>query len=87
MSAIIFRASFLFRFFVKSVLAAEFTMLLHFDSVGIVLLVFLGIVVALLALLASKCDFDSHTDSVSFCLEWGSAPNPKICGGEPALIF
>jgi hypothetical protein len=44
----------------KSVLAAEFTMLHHFDSVRVILLVLLGNVVSLLALSTSQSDFNSH---------------------------
>ena len=44
----------------QSVLAAESAILFHFKSVGIVLFVFLGIVVSLLALGASECDLISH---------------------------
>ncbi len=43
----------------ERVLAAEFAVLAHFDSVGVILLVFLGNVVALLALGASQSDFNS----------------------------
>jgi hypothetical protein len=44
----------------KSVLSAKFAMLIHFYSVRIIFLVFHGIVVALLALGASECNFNSH---------------------------
>ena len=47
-------------FLVKGMLAAEFAVLVHFKSVGVILLVFLCVVVSLLALSARKCDFDSH---------------------------
>ena len=43
-----------------SVLAAEATVLVHFQSVRIVLLVLHGVVVALLTLGASQGNFDSH---------------------------
>jgi hypothetical protein len=45
---------------VQRVCPTEFAVFLHFEPVGIVLLVFLGVVVALLASLASECDFYSH---------------------------
>ena len=41
-------------------LLTELAILVHFDSVGIVSLVLLGIVVALLAFCASQSDFYSH---------------------------
>ena len=43
-----------------SVLAAEAAVLVHFQSVRIVLLVLHGVVVALLALRAGEGDLDSH---------------------------
>jgi hypothetical protein len=45
---------------VKSVLTAEFAMLFHFNPVGVVLLVFLGVVIPLLTFRASHGDFYSH---------------------------
>ena len=50
----------LFGFLVQGVLAAEAAVLVHFKSVGIVLLVLHGVVVALLALGAGQGNFDSH---------------------------
>ena len=47
-------------FFVNSVLLAEAAVLVHLESVRTVLLVLHGVVVALLALCARHCDFDSH---------------------------
>ena len=44
----------------NGVLAAEAAVLVHFQPVRIVLLVFHGVVVALLALGAGQGDFDSH---------------------------
>ncbi len=41
-------------------LAAEFAVLVHFKSVGVILLVLLCVVVSLLAFRASKCNLDSH---------------------------
>ncbi len=41
-------------------LAAEFAVLVHFKSVGVILLVFLCVVVSLLAFAARQCDFNSH---------------------------
>ena len=43
-----------------SVLAAEAAVLVHLKSVGVVLLVLHGVVVALLTLGASQGNFDSH---------------------------
>jgi len=42
------------------VFAAESAELAHFQTVGVVFLVLHGVVVALFALSAGKCDFDSH---------------------------
>lgn len=50
----------------ESVLAAELTELVHFDSVRIVLLVFLGVVIALLALRAGECNLNSHVRHLLF---------------------
>lgn len=44
----------------ECVLAAESAILLHFKTVGIVLLVLDGIVVSLLAVIASESDFNAH---------------------------
>ena len=44
----------------QSVLAAEPAILVHFQSVRVVLLVFHRVVVALFALCAGESDFDSH---------------------------
>jgi hypothetical protein len=49
-----------FRLSVERVLPAEFAIFLLFDSVRIVLFVFHGVVVALLALRAGEHDLDSH---------------------------
>ena len=44
----------------SGVLSAESAVLLHFETVGIVLLVLHGVVVSLLALGASQSDFNAH---------------------------
>ena len=44
----------------ESMLAAELAELVHFKSVGVVLLVLHAVVVALLALGAGQGNFDSH---------------------------
>ena len=44
----------------QSVLLAELTILVEFDSIRIVLLVLLGVVVALFALSTRKGNFNSH---------------------------
>lgn len=49
----------------QSVLAAETAILIHFESVGIVLFVFLRIVVTLLAFAASESDLYSHSIGTS----------------------
>ena len=50
----------------KCVLLAESAVLVHFKSVGIILLVFHCVVVALLTLCAGKCDFYSHDGTSRF---------------------
>jgi hypothetical protein len=54
------RLSSLLRFFVKGVFPTEFAVFVHFEPVGIVLLVFHLVVVALLALCAGQSNFYSH---------------------------
>jgi hypothetical protein len=44
----------------QRVLLAEAAILFHLKSIGIVLLVLGHVVVALFALCAGECDFDSH---------------------------
>jgi len=44
----------------KSVLTTETAVLVHFKSVGVVFLVFCGIIIPLLAFAANECNFDSH---------------------------
>ena len=44
----------------NSVLSAESAVLLHFETVGVILLVLHGVVVSLLALGASQSDFHAH---------------------------
>ena len=41
-------------------LSAETAILVHFQSVGVILLVLLGVVVSLLAFTANHSDFDSQ---------------------------
>ena len=50
----------LLRFGMNGMLSAEPAILLHFQTVGVVLLVFHGVVVSLLAFVASECNLDSH---------------------------
>jgi hypothetical protein len=45
---------------VNGVLLAESAILLHFETIGIILLVLHGVVVSLLALGASQSDFNAH---------------------------
>ena len=45
---------------VGGVLSAESAVLLHFETVGVILLVLHGVVVSLLALRASQSDFNAH---------------------------
>ena len=51
----------------KSVLTTETAVLVHFKSVGVVFLILLGLIVALLALCANHCDFDSHFGTSIIC--------------------
>ena len=44
----------------SGVLSAESAVLLHLETVGVVLLVLHGVVVSLLALRASHSDFNAH---------------------------
>ena len=53
---------------VRSVLSAESAVLPHGETVGIVLLVFHGVVVTLLALIASQCHFNAHFGTSLNCL-------------------
>ena len=53
-------------FLVYGVLTAETTIFIHLESVRIVLLVFGSVVVALLALCTSQCDFNSHNGTSRF---------------------
>jgi len=53
-------AASLLRLVVDSVLSAESAVLLHFETIGVILLVFHGVVVSLLALGASQSDFNAH---------------------------
>jgi len=46
-------------------LAAEAAILVHFETIGIILLVLLRLVVSLLALAARQCDFYSHAIGTS----------------------
>ena len=50
----------LLRLAVDSMLLAESAILLHLETVGVVLLVFHGVVVSLLAFVASECDLYAH---------------------------
>jgi hypothetical protein len=51
---------------VQSLLLAETAVLVQLESVGVVLLVLHGVVVALLALTASEGNSDSHLSNPSF---------------------
>lgn len=44
----------------NGVLSAESAVLLHFETIGVVLLVLHGVVVSLLALIASQSHFNAH---------------------------
>ena len=54
----------------ESVLAAESAVLVHFDPVGVILLVFLGVVIALLAFCAGECNFNSHFGTSYFIIRY-----------------
>ena len=53
---------------VSGVLSAESAVLLHFETVGVILLVLHGVVVSLLALRASQSDFNAHNGTSLNCL-------------------
>jgi hypothetical protein len=50
---------------VDGVLAAEAAVFVHFKTLGCVLLVFYGVVIALLAFVASQSNFNSHLNGTS----------------------
>jgi hypothetical protein len=62
---------------VSGVLSAESAVLLHFETVGVILLVLHGIVVSLLALRASQSDFNAH-NGTSLKLPPCITPSSKI---------
>ena len=55
------------------VLLAESAILLHLETIRVILLVLHGVVVSLLALRASQSDFDAH---VRHLLNFASLPQP-----------
>jgi hypothetical protein len=66
---------------VSGVLSAESAVLLHFETVGVILLVLHGIVVSLLALGASQSDFHAHNGTslnLPPCIT--SAMKNLVCG-------
>ena len=74
-------AASLLRLVVNGVLSAESAVLLHFETVGIVLLVLHGVVVSLLAFAASKGDLYSHFGtSLIICLPVLPRPMRKFSG-------
>ena len=50
----------------QGVLTAETAVLVHLETIGIVLLVLFRLVVSLLALTACQCDFNSHDGTSRF---------------------
>ena len=52
----------------QGVLPAKAAILIHLQAIGVIFLVFESIVIALLALAAGQCDFDSHSDGTSYSL-------------------
>ena len=68
-------------------LLAESAVLVHFKSVGIVLLVLHGVVVALFAFCTRQCNFNSHFRHLLFSCPFRHycLPQPRNCGfnGEP----
>ena len=63
-------------FLMQGVLAAEPAVLVHFQSVGVIFLIFLGIVVSLFAFAASEGNFDSHNGTSYSELEQSSEDAP-----------
>jgi len=64
------------------VLAAEPAVFVHFQPVGVVLFVFHGIVVALLALAASQSDFGSHIGASVNLFPVSGKGQPPSCKGD-----
>jgi hypothetical protein len=59
---------------VSGVLSAESAVLLHLETIGVILLVLHGVVVSLLALRASQSDFNAHNGtSLKFASLYHSA--------------
>ena len=71
----------LLRLAVHGVLAAEAAVLVHLKSVGVVLLVLHGVVVALLTLGASQGNFDSHVGT-SYSYKAGYCLPPSRLAAE-----
>ena len=65
-SAIVLAVAAFALFFVNCVFFAEPAVLIHFKSVRVILLVFHCVVVALFALCASECNFNSHDGTSRF---------------------
>ncbi len=65
----------------KRVLSAKSAILVHLKPIGIVLLVFNCVVIALLAFRASQGNFDSH-DGTSRFTEIFSLPQPGKIGAK-----
>ena len=62
----------------QSVFPAETAILIHFKSIGIVFLVFLGIVISLLALTANQCYLNSQFRHLLINLTAAALPPLKI---------
>ena len=64
----------LFRFFMNGMFFAEFAILGHFESLGVVLLIFESIVISLLAFRTRQ----SYFGSVAFCSHNAPSKHEKI---------
>ena len=65
-------------------LAAEPTILFHFESVGVVFLVFNGVIVSLFAFAANECYFYSHNGTST--IEFFSAVKTALPPSRKALF-
>ena len=62
------------------VLSAESAVLLHFETIGVILLVLHGVVVSLLALVASQSHFNAHFGTSLNCLPVSPCSGKNLSG-------
>ena len=73
----------LFRFFINGMFFAEFAILGHFESLGVVLLIFESIVISLLAFRTRQ----SYFHSITFCSHNAPSEHEKINTPFEMLIY